>query len=135
MQFLVQALKFGVAGVVNTAVGYGVFALCLLVFEWSPIWSNVLAYTVGLFVSLTLMRTWVFPSSARKRVYAAVFLAIFAISYVLNLGALALLLEFTILSPLIAQLFAMATYSVSFFLLGKKFLHRPDEEEAPLSHI
>jgi putative flippase GtrA len=117
-----QAVSFLAAGLANTAVGYGAFAIALFIFGLSPLWSNVIAYATGLLVAVFLMRLWVFPSRKRKRQYVATFLAIFIVSYLVNLGVFSVGLTLTPLHPAVMQIIAMASYSVVFFVLGRFFL-------------
>jgi putative flippase GtrA len=117
-----QAVSFLVAGLANTAVGYAAFAIALFLFGLTPVWSNVIAYIAGLLVAVFLMRLWVFPSKKRKRRYVATFMAIFLVSYGVNLGVFTIGLTLTGIHPALMQIMAMASYSVVFFVLGRVFL-------------
>lgn len=117
-----QAASFVVAGLANTAVGYAAFAAAFFVIGLPPVWANVVAYAAGLTVAVFLMRLWVFPSQSKKRRYVATFLAIFFVSYGVNLLVFTLGLALTAIHPAVMQLVAMASYSVMFFILGRGFL-------------
>lgn len=117
-----QAVAFLVAGLANTAVGYGAFAVALFLLGVSPLWSNIIAYATGLVVAVFLMRLWVFPSKKKKRRYVATFLAIFLFSYLVNLIVFTVGLALTPIHPALMQIVAMASYSVVFFVLGRFFL-------------
>lgn len=117
-----QAVSFLAAGLANTAVGYGAFAVALFILGLSPVWSNVIAYAAGLIVAVFLMRLWVFPSKKKKRRYVATFLVIFLVAYLVNLIVFALGLILTPIHPALMQIIAMASYSAVFFVLGRFFL-------------
>jgi putative flippase GtrA len=122
LEIVLQAIQYSLAGAAQTIVGYSIFALCLFGLGFSPVQSNLVAYGFGLVVAFTLMRRWVFPSQEKKSEYVAKFVAIFAVSYLLNLATLFVLLEVTTLAPGWAQILAMAVYAAAFFLLGRRFL-------------
>ena len=117
-----QVISFLVAGLANTAVGYAAFAAAFFVIGLPPVWANVVAYAAGLTIAVFLMRLWVFPSQSKKRRYVATFLAIFLVSYGVNLLVFTLGLALTSIHPAVMQLIAMASYSVVFFILGRGFL-------------
>ena len=118
---LQQALRFGLVGLVNTAVGYAV-VLAALAAGFGDVASNALGYAVGMLFAFVLNRNWAFaagqstPSASRPR-QLALYSAAFAVCYGINLVVLwALRIGGAIPSP-IAQLAAMATYTVCFFFL------------------
>jgi putative flippase GtrA len=115
--------RYIVAGLLNTIVGYLVFILSFYVFLFGLYYSNALAYGAGLLFSLAQMRTWVFPSQESFLRYTSKFSVIFVISYLLNLGTFSLVASYTELIPAITQFIAMVAYSVSSFLLSRRFLH------------
>jgi putative flippase GtrA len=116
--------RFVLAGLINSVIGYSVFLLSFYGLNLAGYISNVLAYGLGVIVSLFQMRTWVFPSNESFFNYASKFLVIFGISYLLNLAVFVMIVSFTQIAPALAQLVAMATYSSSFFLFSRTFLHQ-----------
>lgn len=118
-----QAVRFGLVGLANTAVGYAVI-LAALAAGFGDYVSNALGYAAGLALGFVLNRNWAFvttdPARASHRRQLALYVAAFAISYGANLLVLATLrIDDAIPSP-IAQLAAMATYTASFFVLCRQ---------------
>jgi putative flippase GtrA len=56
---LVQMLKFGMIGAVNTGIDFGVFTLLTLC-GWSYLPAQCLSYTCGVLNSYVLNRSWTF---------------------------------------------------------------------------
>lgn len=112
-----QLVRFGLVGVVNTAVGFSVI-VCLMTFaRWSPVAANIGGYAVGLTVSYFLNRRFTFKTRKTASVPFVRYVGVFAICYGLNMAVLLLLIEQTATHPIIAQAVAMVAYSASFFIL------------------
>lgn len=114
-----EAALFGIVGMVNTAVGYGTILL-LMAANIGPIIANMGGYAVGLCCSYYLNSRVTFSKRKNFRSRIFRFLAVFLICWFLNLGILALML--TYLPAALAQLVAMAVYTVSFFFLSRAFV-------------
>lgn len=117
-----QAVKFGLVGVINTVVGLTVFYGFLYLVGTSPGMSNVIGHCVAVCGSFFLNSTFTFnraPSVKR----AIQFLFAFGLSLAVNLvvlhGGIAMGL-----SPGIAQLPAMVTYTCVFFLVSRFHVFR-----------
>jgi putative flippase GtrA len=114
--------RFILAGLINSAIGYSVFLFSFYGLNLPGYISNILAYGIGLIVSLFQMRAWVFPSSESFFRYAVKFLVVFGVSYLLNLTVFVMIVSYSQIVPALAQLVAMAAYSGSFFLFSRAFL-------------
>jgi len=55
-----QLLKFGLVGVLNTAVDFGVFTLLTMLFSMDSIISHIISYTCGMINSYFLNKYWTF---------------------------------------------------------------------------
>ncbi len=121
-------MRYIVAGMINSIFGYSVFLVSFYLLDLGGYLSNILAYGLGLIVSLIQMRTWVFPSGESLVRYTTKFLMIYVFSYLLNLAVFSVLLSVAQIVPPIAQLGAMGAYSLSFFFLSRLYLHRPPLE-------
>lgn len=118
-----QFLRFGLVGMVNTAVGLSVIYALMLGLGVSPALSNMAGYAVGLCVSFVLNSRWTFRD--RMSLSGALrFLGAFAISYAANLACLLALIGPAGIAPEIAQLAAMVVYTLVFFLLSRLFVFR-----------
>lgn len=115
-------VRFGIAGVINTAVGYSVFYFIHYGLALDILVANVGAYVVGLLLSLLQMRLWVFPSQSHLLKYSTRFFSIFIVAYCANLFILIILTRLQGVEAWSAQLIAMAGYSLVSFFLSRKFL-------------
>jgi putative flippase GtrA len=114
--------RFLASGAVNTAVGLGIIFL-LMALGVSPVVSNVCGYAVGLAVSFTLNRRFVFYANGRIDGEFVRFIVAFGCSFLANLAVLRLLLALPI-NPVVAQVFAAATYTAVMFVLCNAFVFR-----------
>lgn len=125
-QLIFEFAKFGLVGIVNTAVGLLIIICAMSLLGFSPIFSNVLGYTFGLLVSFTLNRKFTFADRQGGTRQLPAFLVVFAVAYVINLVVLSELLLFA--APIVAQVCAMAAYTVSFFLLSRIYVFAKSDE-------
>lgn len=131
-----EFIRYGLAGVINTAVGYGTF---LIAFQWadfSPAIANMMGYILGLSVAFILQRLFVFKPTVFSYVMIARFLCSFFIAFGFNQIVLALLVYSDIVRVEISQIFAMAAFTVLFYLFNKYFVFMPKniishDENAP----
>jgi putative flippase GtrA len=115
-----RLLKFSIAGVVNTVVGYAVIAGCMRL-GVSPSLSNLSGYLVGLVISFVQSRYWVFESTGRIGDEWLKFIVVFAVSYAANFLTLRALLT-TPINPYLAQLLACAVFTLVNFSLNSRFV-------------
>ena len=117
-----QALRFGTVGLLNTGLG-----LCSIwLFMWlgaSPFLSNAIGYGVGFISSFVLNRNWSFDreesvgSAGKSRSDMPKFLVAFFISWLLNITVISFGMQSTTVSPYFLQIFGMAAYTISFFVI------------------
>lgn len=62
----IQLFKFGIVGVVNTAVDFGVFTLLTSALNASPMVSQVAGYSAGVANSFIMNKLWTFESKDSK---------------------------------------------------------------------
>jgi putative flippase GtrA len=126
---LARLFRFGLTGLANSAVGWAVIFGGLWA-GMSGLAANAAGYAVGLVLSFTLNRRYVFGvTGAVSGREVARFLAAFAMAYGVNVAVLMLAERvFGANSPL-AQLPALAAYIVLFFLLSQRFVFRPAVSE------
>lgn len=123
-EFFSMAIRFGLSGVLNSAVGYLAFLLFLRGLGWAPAWSNAGAYIFGLTVFLVTSKKYVFRSTFRPLAYGVRFALVFLSAYSANLSAFFVLVSLWEIMPEIAQVLSMAVYSVVFLTLGRRLLAR-----------
>lgn len=114
--------RFGLAGVFNSVAGFAVIWLFLLLGA-SGLAANVAGYAFGLLLSFALNRHYVFGQRgavSSREVWR--FVAAFVTSYLVNLAVLRLAQGWLGDSNPLAQIPAMAAYSVCFFLIARWFV-------------
>ncbi|HEX4196792.1 MAG TPA: GtrA family protein [Caulobacteraceae bacterium] len=119
--------RFGLAGLVNTAVGFGVVVVLDPVLGVAPALANAAAYAVGMAVSFMLNRSFVFRSQSGLSASGLRYLVAAAGAFVLNqivLHVAGALLGAGAALRLTAQLMGMATYTVAMFTLCRAWVFR-----------
>ncbi len=126
---IARLLRFGLTGLANSAVGWAVIFGGL----WAGLGglaANAAGYAVGLVLSFTLNRRFVFgvtgSVSARE---VAKFLAAFAVAYGANVAVLLAAQSVLGADSALAQLPAIAAYVLIFFLLSQFVVFRPAVSE------
>jgi putative flippase GtrA len=122
-----QAARFGVAGLVNTAVGFVVIAVLDTGLHVAPSLANAAGYLVGVPLGFVLNRGYVFRHGGPLGPTGLKYLATVAIAFGLN--QIVLRLAGQVLGPaapahLAAQLAGMATYTLTTFLLARYWVFR-----------
>lgn len=117
-----QPLKFIFAGVANTAIGYGVFLLLVTLLDMNPSYANAIGYVIALIAAFVLNKTFVFNQSTTDRSTIPKFIVAFGIAFGINQLVLISGYRLAGLDPKIAQVFAMISYTISFYTLNKKFV-------------
>ncbi|WP_202368670.1 GtrA family protein [Pseudomonas sp. MWU318] len=117
-----QALKYLFAGVANTAIGYGVFLLLVTLFNMNPSYANAIGYVIALVAAFMLNKTFVFNQSATDRGTIPKFIIAFSVSFAFNQLTLLAGYRWIGLDAKTAQIFAMISYTLVFYILNKKFV-------------
>ena len=133
---LSEITKYAVAGVINTCVGYAVFWIALRWIGFGPAAANTIGYAIALSISFLLNRFFVF-SNSRPFIHAAGRFAIaFCIAFSLNQLVLFMLLGTFFLAAEVAQIIAMASYTLTFYFLSKYFVFAAKQKPAlPIRNI
>ncbi|MFM7403905.1 MAG: GtrA family protein [Erythrobacter sp.] len=117
--------RFLLTGFANSAVGWAVIFAGLWA-GMTGLAANAAGYAVGLVMSFTLNRRFVFGMTGTVRGSEVVrFLAAFAVAYGVNVGVLLVVQSVLGADSAIAQLPAIAAYVLIFFLLSQRFVFRP----------
>ncbi|MAK63043.1 MAG: polysaccharide synthesis protein GtrA [Ponticaulis sp.] len=121
-KLIFELAGFVVVGLLNTAIGYGTFLVCLLLFGLNPYISNVIGYLLALSVAFILYQRVVFKSGKLTATSIVSYVVSFLVAFSINQGILYFALKY--FPAYLAQLCAMAAYTVVFFLLNKFFTFR-----------
>ncbi|MGQ0384617.1 MAG: GtrA family protein [Gammaproteobacteria bacterium] len=117
-------VRFGLVGLVNTAVGLAVIAMASRLLGAGEYLANACGLVAGIVVGYQLNRHWTFASPERAVVTAPRYVLAFAGAYATNLAVLAAGLRWLSLDPLFAQAAALVTYSGVFYLLCRHAVFR-----------
>ncbi len=103
-----QLMKFSLVGVINTLIHYALFYLFYSLFGVYHLVASTLGFIAAVINSFLLNKYWTFRSSSPQ--LATQFLRFFSVSLaalLINLATMALLVEWYMVDPLIAQLAAI----------------------------
>ncbi|KZN15803.1 MULTISPECIES: GtrA family protein [Pseudomonas] len=124
-----QPLKYIFAGIANTVIGYGVFLILVTLFNMNPAYANAIGYGVALIAAFLFNKTFVFSQSTTDRSTIPKFVLAFAISFTLNQLVLMIVYRWIGVHAEVAQIFAMASYTIAFYLLNKEFVFNKPRTE------
>lgn len=114
-----QIARFVVVGLVNTALGYLLFSGFFFLTNLSAPVSNTLSYLIVILIAFCLYRQFVFETSHKLSVRNFFsYLVCASAAFSLNLLILVRLIDLGWHAPL-AQIAAMAAYTVCFYLLNR----------------
>ena len=113
-------IKYSVAGLANSAVGYAVIFSCMFL-GMSATLSNVLGYLVGLVLSYVQFRFFVFQSNNHSGREIVRFFVGFLIAFSANFCVLKALLEAG-WNPFMSQIISCAVYVIVGFVINSKFV-------------
>jgi len=119
---IAELFRYFVAGLLNSLVGYGVFLMMLNILHLDPWYSNAASYVIGLIVAYLLNLFFVFRGGRHSNSALRRFLFGFAIAYGVNIVILNIMLNTIQFQPELAQLFAMASYTITFYFINKYFV-------------
>lgn len=115
------AVRYGLVGVLNTAIGYAVILALDLGLKLNPFLANAGGYAVGILVSFALSRGFVFRSRDTVRKAGPRYLVAVAAAFVLNqlvMGLTRGLLPDAPLGHAASQFAGMTSYTVALFLIS-----------------
>ena len=113
------------SGAINTLIGFAVIFATMGI-GLSPINANVAGYTVGFILGFVLSKKIVFRSGGSIITESARYLIAFFVAFAVNLFTLNIALGWIHLQPLLAQVCAAATYTVTMYLLARYFVFHSD---------
>lgn len=123
--FLLQSLRFGAVGLINTAIGLVAIYSAIFFFLAGPVVANVFGYSIGFFVSFVLNRLWTFDNKQPISRVLPRYLLVAGVSYMLNLSAVLGFVSYSSSSPYFSQLMGVTVYTVFMFLGCRWFVFAP----------
>ena len=117
-----EAGRFLVVGGLGTALNYGIFFLLFWVFGVHYVASSIIGYVTGVILGYTFNRAWTFPPAIKSRTREfSFYVGIYLLSLTPSLIVLRTAVEVIGINPLLANVLAIATSTISNFL-GLKFV-------------
>jgi putative flippase GtrA len=117
-----EEVRFLIVGVVNTIVGYGLFAVFLLFFPYLV--SLYLSYAVAVSLAFVLHRRFTFRVRGNVLVDFVRFVGVYVVSLAVNTVVLPVLVELVGLHPLLAQGVALVITTLISYVGHKWFSFR-----------
>jgi putative flippase GtrA len=109
-----EEVRFLIVGVINTVVGYGLFAVFLLFFGYLV--SLYLSYAVAVSLAFVLHRRFTFRVRGNVLIDFVRFVGVYVVSLAVNSVVLPVLVELVGMHPLVAQGVALViTTLISYF--------------------
>jgi putative flippase GtrA len=139
MDWIKQAVKYGIVGVGNTLLSLVIIWIMTKKFGCTEASSNFVGYFIGLINSFFLNRRWTFNSTANVVGSGVRFFLVFAVCYLLQLGVLLCLNRYSSHNPPLylffepvlkvlkidalfyIQILSMIVYTVLNFLINKYY--------------
>ena len=114
-------------GGLNTLLGYGIIFYCMHLGVVAEI-SNFLGYFLGIIMSYFLNKRFTFNSAKKSRSTFFKFATSMYIAYIVNLIVLIIAVRFANINPYLSQVVAGISYTLTGFLLSKKWVFSNDDE-------
>ncbi|MGO9020604.1 MAG: GtrA family protein [Syntrophobacteraceae bacterium] len=112
-------MRFGIVGVLNTGITLTVIFVLMKGLMVHYVLSNWIGYLLGFLNSFVLNKKWTFRSKGNVGLEVVLFVAVFGLCYLIQLGALVLMKEKMSINTDYAQLLAMPVYTSVNFMLNK----------------
>jgi putative flippase GtrA len=114
-----QFTKYGIVGVINSAITLTTIFVLMKVFHVSYLISNAVGYILGFVNSFMLNKAWTFRSKKPFAKEVLIFIFIFAVCYSLQFVFLIFLKEKLLIKAEYAQIIAMIFYTIINFTGNK----------------
>ena len=119
---MIQLIKYAVTGVINTLIGYGVFWVLLTQFNIPAEYANAAGYGIALIFAFLLNKIFVFNTSTFHPGMVPRFVVAFLVTFLINQLVLIVFHRVLGVRAEIAQLLAMSTYTILFYILNKRYV-------------
>ncbi len=116
---MVQVVRFGIVGVLNTGVTLAVIFVLMKGLMVHYVFSNIIGYVLGFINSFVLNKKWTFQSKGNVGLEGMLFVVVFGVCYLIQLGSLLFMKETMGVKAVYSQLLAMAAYTSLNFTLNK----------------
>lgn len=131
-QQIKQMIRFGIVGILNTAIGLGTVLLLQDVMGVNPYLANPIGYTLGLINSFIWNKLWTFKSKRDFQKELLPFITVFAVTFALQYGVFAFLFKHG-LDQTLSQIAANICYTVTGFVGNRYYTFAKLEDEQQIS--
>lgn len=115
----VVAKRYALVGLFVTAISYVFLFVCVALFKIDNLPANFMTLIFGMAFSYLLNRRFSFSDKRMMRESVFQFIAVTAVAYAANLLILYLLLHFTAIADLAAQVISFSAYTLIAYLLHR----------------
>ncbi len=122
-----EALRFGLAGAVNTAFGFSVYSGLVVLLGMAPSVALLVATVTGVLFNFFTFGGFTFRRLAVRRLPR--FVAAYALIYAFNLALLEGLRATSSLGPVVAQLLCLAVVAPAAYFVLKALVFQPTPDE------
>ena len=119
---MIQLIKYALTGVINTLIGYGVFWVLFTQFNIHAEYANAAGYGIALVFAFLLNKVFVFNQSTFHPGMVPRFIIAFLVAFLINQLVLIVFHRVFDVRAEIAQILAMGTYTVLFYILNKRYV-------------
>lgn len=126
VNFTGQFIKFSFVGVINTIITLLTIWIFVNIFSSSQYTANIAGYAFGVLNSYFFNKNWTFSNKSKVSVTLVKFVVVFGVSYLIQLGILYLLINYTFIQSFICQILSMIFYTIINFTLNKKVTFKTD---------
>ena len=127
-----RIIRFIISGGTGAVVNLSVLYVLVHYFSWYPVWGSVGSFVCAFFVSFTLQKLWTYKNYNKEESgkQMGVYLGVQLINLGINTGLMYLLVEYTPLHYLAAQIVTSGLIAVESFFLYKHIVFREAPVEA-----
>ena len=113
------ARKYAISGIVNTAAGYATFLIVYYIFAFNILVANAIGYA-----AFAMNHYYVFKHKDRERGAILRFIPGFIIAFLINQVVLWVANVIFGLAAAVAQIVAMISYTLCFYLINRYYVFR-----------
>lgn len=117
---MIQFLKFGAVGIVNTFITIGVYFV-LVYFGANYIIANSIGYALGVLNSYYWNKNWVFGADQAQKYIFTKFILVNLLTLGINTVILYVLVDYMNINPFLAQIVATGAGLLFNFILNKRW--------------
>lgn len=123
-----KELRFLFVGGINTAVGYGAYALCVF-FGLHYSFAQLISAIIGIVNSYVWNKYFTFRKKGKSAIEIVRFIAVYAVSYAVNLGLLFVLIDKLNMSEYLAGVFGLIVITLISYIGHNKFSFKGEKEK------